>query len=78
MQNMFYSNIEQESSRICLPAPQTRIPLDVGRTLKVHETFRGRAGRLLNVLCRFNLRPVSRGYDNLGTYIVRQILARHK
>ena len=37
------------------------IPLDTGRKLNVHKTFRRRPGRLLNVLCTFNLRPVSRG-----------------
>ena len=37
------------------------IPLDAGRKLNVHKTFRRRPGRLLNVLCTFNLRPVSRG-----------------
>ena len=40
----------------------TRISLvDTGRKLKVHKTFRRRPGRLLNVLCTFNLRPVSTG-----------------
>ena len=34
---------------------------DTGRKLNVHKTFRGRTGRLLNVLCTFNLRPVSTG-----------------
>ena len=33
------------------------IPLNTGRKLNVHKT--GRPGRLLNVLCAFNLRPVS-------------------
>ena len=33
-------------------------PVDTGRTLNVHKTFRRRTGRLLNVLCTFNLRPV--------------------
>ena len=37
------------------------IPVDTGRKLKVHKTFRRRPGRLLNVLCTFNLRPVSTG-----------------
>ena len=36
-------------------------PVDTGRKLNVHKTFRGRPGRLLNVLCTFNLRPVSAG-----------------
>ena len=34
--------------------------LDTGRKLNVHKTFRRRPGRFLNVLCTFNLRPVSR------------------
>ena len=34
-------------------------PLDTGPKLNVHKTFRRRPGRLLNVLCTFNLRPVS-------------------
>ena len=35
-----------------------QFPVDTGRKLNVHKTFRRRPGRLLNVLCRFNLRPV--------------------
>ena len=36
-------------------------PVDTGRKLIVHKTFRRRPGRLLNVLCTFSLRPVSTG-----------------
>ena len=36
-------------------------PVDTGRKLNVHKTFRRRPGRLLNVLCTFSLRPVSIG-----------------
>ena len=36
-------------------------PVDTERKLDVHKTFRRRPGRLLNVLCPFNLRPVSTG-----------------
>ena len=36
-------------------------PVDTGRRLNVHKTFRRRPGRLLNVLRTFNLRPVSTG-----------------
>ena len=36
-------------------------PADTVRKLNVHKTFRGRPGRLLNVLCTFNLRPVPMG-----------------
>ena len=40
----------------------TSYPVDTGRKLNVHKTFRRRPGRLLNVLCTFNSRPVSAGY----------------
>ena len=36
-------------------------PVDTGRKLNVHKTFKRRPGRLLNVLCTFNLRAVSTG-----------------
>ena len=36
-------------------------PLDTGRKLNVYKTFKRRPGRLLKVLCTFNLHPVSRG-----------------
>ena len=39
----------------------TRYPVDTGRKLNAHKTFRRRPGRRLNVLCTFNLRPVSTG-----------------
>ena len=35
-------------------------PIDTGRKLNAHKTFRRRPG-LLNVLCTLNLRPVSMG-----------------
>ena len=37
-------------------------PLDTGRKLNAHKTFRRRLGLLLNVLCAFSLRLVSRGF----------------
>ena len=37
------------------------IPVDTGRKLNVHKTFRRRPGRFLNVLCTFNLCPVFTG-----------------
>ena len=33
-------------------------PVDTGRKLNVHKTFRRRPGRLMNALCTFNLPPV--------------------
>ena len=36
-------------------------PADTGRSLNVHKTFRRLSGRLQNVLCTFNLHPVSTG-----------------
>ena len=48
-------------------------PVDTGRKLNVHKTFRRRPGRLLNVLCTFNLRPVFTGKkeaDIKGCFII--------
>ena len=36
-------------------------PLDTGRKLNVHKTFRKRPRLLLKVLCTFNVRPVFKG-----------------
>ena len=47
--------------QFCITYSQTTIPVDTGRKLNVHATIRRRPGRLLNVLCTFNLRPVSKG-----------------
>ena len=50
-------------SRIKLPLKLSLklIPVDTGRKLNVHKTFRRHSGRILNALCTFNLRPVSTG-----------------
>ena len=37
------------------------VSVETGRKLNVRKTLRRRPGRLLNVLCTFNLRPVSTG-----------------
>ena len=36
--------------------------VSTGHKVNAHKTFRRRPGRLLKVLCTFNLRPVSRGF----------------
>ena len=36
-------------------------PVDTGRKLSVHKTFRRRPECLRNILCTFSLRPVSTG-----------------
>ena len=41
--------------------PTISNPVDTGRKLNAHKTFRRRPGRLLNVLCTFSLRPVPTG-----------------
>ena len=41
-------------------------PVDTGRKLNVHKTFKRRPGPLLNVLCAFNLRPVSTGWPEIS------------
>ena len=40
-------------------------PVGTGIKLNVYKKFRRRPGRLLNVLCTFNLRPVSTGLGQL-------------
>ena len=40
---------------------RSHFPVDTGRKVNIHKTFRRRR-RLLNVLCTFNLRPVSTGF----------------
>ena len=37
------------------------VPVDTGLNLNLHEMFRRRPGRFLNVKCTFSLRPVSTG-----------------
>ena len=54
----FYKIGESSFPQICRTC---MIPVDTGRKLNVHKTFRRRPGRLVNVLCTFNLRPVSAG-----------------
>ena len=39
------------------------IPLEAGRNLNVHKTFKSCPGCLMSVLCMFNLRPVSSRID---------------
>ena len=63
---------------------QTHIPpVDTGSKLNIHKMLRRRPGRLLNVLCTLNLRPVSTGSEpwyiqnpgtqNSGVFIIRDI-----
>ena len=49
-------------------------PVDTTRKLNVHETLRRRPGRLLNVLCTFNLGPVSTGKALQDTINIKQLL----
>ena len=50
--------------------------LDTIRKLNVHKTFRRCPGRLLNVLCMFNLAPASRGtyHHNFQVFSVLVVL----
>ena len=59
------------------PGITYKYPVDKGRKLNVHKTFRGRPGRLLNVLCTFYLRPVSTGnvaYIKKNAYMQRSLM----
>ena len=54
-----------------------KIPVDTGRTLNVHKTFRRRPVRLLNVLCTFNIRPVSTGISSMKNELLTLSLKCH-
>ena len=53
-----HRRICQQVFDVCL---ESNNPVDTGRKLNVHKTFRRRPRRLLNVLCTINLRPASTG-----------------
>ena len=61
MQLCVSSSVYVNGSGINKKSDLETILLDARRKLNIHETFRRRLGRLLNVLCTFNLRPVPRG-----------------
>ena len=61
--NYFAVEIRKHGTDFCINIHY--YPVDTGRKLNVHKTFKRRPGRLLNVLCTFNLRPVSTGYSLL-------------
>ena len=46
-------------------------PVDTGRKLNADKTFRILPRRLLNVLCMFNLRPISMGKDVATIFFCR-------
>ena len=52
------------------------LPIDTGRKWDLHKTFRRRPGRLLNVLCTFNLRPVSTSV--VGTELIISYIGKEK
>ena len=68
-ENRFYEqkHLRNENALDC------PFPIDTGRKLKIHKIFRRRPERLLNILCTFNLRPVSTGF-----HLVIAIAAIHK
>ena len=54
---------ERLLEKVLRTSPGRRLyPLGTERKLNVHKTFRRGPGRLLNVLCTFNIRFVSRGF----------------
>ena len=57
--HVFLMETSGDDSALCKWIVCNRYPVDTGRKLDVNKTFRRRPGRLLNVLCTSNLRPVS-------------------
>ena len=60
----------------CCTVFQYMCPVDTGRKLNLHKTFRRRPWRLLNVWCTFSLRSVSTGimahkFDKIIRIILR-------
>ena len=53
-------------------------PVDTGRKLNVYKTFRRRPGRLLNILCTFNLRPVSIGKLSNSLFLPEAVAQKYK
>ena len=51
--------------------------VDTGRKFNVHKTFRRRPGHLLNILCTFNLRPVSTGCAFINKIIMKYVLKKN-
>ena len=51
-----------------LDITRLKYPVDTGCKLNVPKTFRRRPGRLRNVLCTFNLRPMSTGLLEGGVF----------
>ena len=49
-------------------------PVDTGRKLNVHKTFRRRPGILLKVLCTLNFRPVSTGAAFCSFQLLRHFI----
>ena len=45
-------------------------PVDTGRKLNIHKTFRRRPGRLLNVLCTFKMQNAKCRCQSTGFYMI--------
>ena len=56
-----YKNLKTKKVKASMSSIDTYNPVDVGRKLSVHKMFRRRPGRLLNVLCTFDLHSVPIG-----------------
>ena len=61
----FFTLYFDADARNIMQCTSSSFPVDTGRKLNVHKTFRRRPGRLLNVLCTFNLRLVPTGFTLL-------------
>ena len=78
-------SLEWERVGIGVSNDMVSFSVDTGCKLNVYKTFRRRPGLLLNVLCMFNLRPVSTGFIAFhsiwlklkGMNLECMLLARH-
>ena len=68
---------QTDNAKADLPWHGSDNPVDTGRKLNVHKTFRICPGRLLNVLCTFSLRSVSTGKTNwVVFFLTRETFTR--
>ena len=56
------TTLDKGTFKSCQKRSFVHYPLDTERKLNVHKTIKRSLGRLLNILCKFKLRPVSRGF----------------
>ena len=69
--SLFSNSLAATVKKILMISPKPNFPVDTGRKLNVHETFRKSPGRLLNVLCTSNYIMCPLGYFSVAIFYLR-------